>query len=160
MCTCTDIAEQIPESIPRMSLHEESIFQAMQYKWYRSEEHGRDLGTVALCGWMSNHWNGFLRACWLEHLMGVRFWFELRQRDFGILERRFKDSIYLTSIVDQLKERCENLDIILWMIDRNLPSDPIIEILEALDVNSARLKCEVLYRLRLAENPNQSPCDC
>jgi len=83
---------------------------------------------------------GLLRARWLEHLQGARFWKELDRNDFGLLRERFRDSaLLLDRILDRLKSGQENLDIILWALDWNIPMQGVLDILSALDINSRRL---------------------
>ncbi len=86
------------------------------------------------------HWWGYLRARWLEHLQGSAFWVELDRGDFGLLQREFHDNtLLLDRILDRLKAGQENLDIISGRIDWSLPIEPVLQILEALDINSRRL---------------------
>ena len=54
------------------------------FKWIESEKVGYDLGEIAIRRWVQQHWNGYLRARWLEHLQGNRFWVELDRGDFGL----------------------------------------------------------------------------
>ena len=70
----------------RMSLHECGEEEARRFKWIESEKAGRDLGETAIRTWIGQHWNGFLRQRWLEHLQGKTFWIELDQGDFGLLQ--------------------------------------------------------------------------
>jgi hypothetical protein len=134
--TCT-IA---PESVEKLSVFADCEEEARKYKWIRSEEAGCDLGEGAIRRWVKEHWGGYLRARWLEHLQGKRFWVELDRGDFGLLQREFRDqSLLLDRILDRLKEGHENLDIIRWASDWNVPIEPVIRILEALDINSRRL---------------------
>jgi hypothetical protein len=122
------------------SVYAESEEEALRYKWIESEKAGRDLGEVALRRWVQQHWWGYLRARWLEHLQGTRFWVELDRGDFGLLQRKFHDNqVLLDRILDRLKAGQENLDIICWAHDWNITPDPVIQILEALDINSRRL---------------------
>ncbi|HMF18402.1 MAG TPA: hypothetical protein VKE98_14425 [Gemmataceae bacterium] len=122
------------------SVYTESEKEAQQYKWIESEKAGCDLGEAAIRRWVQNHWWGYLRARWLEHLHGKRFWVELDRGDFGLLQRRFNDnSLLLDRILDRLKTGQENLDVILWALDWSIPMGPVLEILEALDINSRRL---------------------
>jgi len=122
------------------SVYAESEKEAQQYKWIESEKAGCDLGEAAIRRWVQNHWWGYLRARWLEHLHGKRFWVELDRGDFGLLQRRFNDnSLLLDRILDRLKTGQENLDVILWALDWSIPMGPVLEILEALDINSRRL---------------------
>lgn len=114
--------------------------EAAEFRWIESERAGCDLGEPALKRWVKDHWWGFLRARWVQHLQGTCFWIELGQEDFGILEREFQDrGPLLNDIVNHLKDGKENLDIIHWADQRNIPVDPIINILERLDINGHRL---------------------
>jgi hypothetical protein len=111
-----------------------------RYKWIESEKVGYDLGETAIRRWIGQHWNGYLRSKWLEHLQGVKFWSELDRGDFGLLQRSFQDkTILLDRILDRLKSGQENLDVILWALEWRLPMEEVILVLEALDINSRRL---------------------
>ena len=86
--------------------------QVAVFKWIESQKAGYDLGDGAVHRWIKEHWNGYLRARWLEHLQGKRFWVELDRGDFGLLQREFRDqTLLLDRILDRLKEGHENLDI-------------------------------------------------
>lgn len=126
----------------KCSIFVEGEQEALRYKWIESEKAGRDLGPAAIKKWVKQHWWGYLRARWIEHLQGIRFWVELDRGDFGLLQHRFQDplqALLLDRILDRIKAGQENLDIILWAIDWNISTAPIREILEALDINSRRL---------------------
>ena len=70
----------------------------------------------------------------------MKFWVELDRGDFGLLQRCFKDQeVLLDRILDRLKDGQENLDVIIWALDWAVPMEPVIGILEALDINSRRL---------------------
>jgi hypothetical protein len=129
-----------PES--RMSLHRCGEEEAQRYKWIESEKAGRDLGETAIRRWIGEHWNGFLRHRWLEHLQGKTFWIELDQGDFGILGRSYQGSPLIDPIVEHFKYGRENLDIIVWARRYSMPMNDVLEILEALDVNSRRIECQ------------------
>jgi len=114
--------------------------EALKFKWIESEKAGRDLGEAAIRRWVQCHWWGYLRARWLEHLQGTRFWVELDRGDFGLLKKKFHDNqLLLDRILDRLKAGQENLDIIRWAQEWSVPIDPVLQILEALDINSRRL---------------------
>jgi hypothetical protein len=124
----------------RVSVYVDCEQEAQRFKWIESERAGRDLGESAIRKWVQQHWWGYLRARWLEHLEGKRFWVELDRGDFGLFHRRFQDTEFLLDrILDRLKAGQENLDIIVWAIDWGIPLGPVREILEALDINSRRL---------------------
>lgn len=124
----------------KSSVYVESELEALRYKWIESEKAGRDLGDAAIRKWVREHWWGYLRARWVEHLQGKRFWVELDRGDFGLLQKEFhNNTLLLDRIIDRLKAGQENLDIIRWIQDWGLPVTPTLQILEALDINSRRL---------------------
>src|SRR5206468_4638383 len=128
------------EPMEKSSVYIDGEQEALRYKWIESEKAGCDLGEAAIRRWVQNHWWGYLRARWLEHLQGKRFWVELDRGDFGLLQRKFHDNtLLLDRILDRLKAGQENLDIICWAHTWGVPIDPVIQILEALDINSRRL---------------------
>jgi hypothetical protein len=115
--------------------------EVLRHKWIESQKVGYDLGEVAINQWVQMHWMGYLRARWVEHLQGKCFWAELHQCDFGLLQRKFHDRPeLLDAILDQLKAGKENLDVLRWACENHIAPDPVLEILEALDVNSSRLQ--------------------
>lgn len=90
--------------------------------------------------WVRDHWCGYLRAKWLEHLQGTCFWVELDRGDFGLLRTQFQSQRHiLDPILDRLKSGQENLDVLLWALAAGLPVETVVQILEALDINSRRL---------------------
>ncbi len=124
----------------KCSVFEDCDQEAQRFKWIESEKAGHDLGEAAIRRWVMNHWWGYLRARWIEHLQGRRFWVELDRGDFGLLQRKFHyNTILLDRILDRLKAGKENLDIIVWALEWGISMNQVIEILEALDINSRRL---------------------
>jgi hypothetical protein len=124
----------------KSSVYTDCEQEALRFKWIESEKAGRDLGEAAIRRWVQQHWWGYLRARWLEHLHGRRFWVELDRGDFGLLQKKFQDdALLLDRILDRLKAGQENLDIILWALDWAIPMNAVIHILEVLDINSRRL---------------------
>src|SRR5260221_721534 len=76
----------------RLSVYADCEIGAQRFKWIESEKAGCDLGEAAIRRWVKEHWWGYLRARWLEHLQGRRFWVELDRGDFGLLLREFHDN--------------------------------------------------------------------
>jgi hypothetical protein len=133
-CSVTD------PSVQRLSVYDDCEREANQYKWIESEKAGCDLGDEAIKRWVREHWTGYLRSRWLEHLQGRKFWVELDRGDYGLLLREFHDNaLLLDRILDRLKSGQENLQVILWALEWHLPVDPVLQILRALDINSRRL---------------------
>lgn len=132
-----------PQGFPQSSVHAEGHREALAYRWIESERAGRDLGDACIKKWILQHWNGFLRARWIEHLQGRTYWMELDRNDFGLLLHEFKDEeALLDRILERMKEGKENLDVIQWAQDFGLPTVRVLKILERLDVNSRRLSCQ------------------
>jgi hypothetical protein len=122
------------------SVYAEGEQEALRYLWIESERAGCDLGEAAIHRWVQCHWWGYLRARWLEHLQGKRFWVELDRGDFGLLQRCFHDNaLLLDRVLDRLVDGWDNLGILCWAQEWGLPVESVIEILEALDINSRRL---------------------
>jgi hypothetical protein len=136
-------------STDRASVQEEGRQEALRHKWITSQQAGRDLGDHAIHCWVRDHWWGFLRAKWVEHLQGVKFWTELDQNDFGLLHREFLDiSPLLHQILDRIKRGQENLDIILWARDDQVAMCEVLRVLERLDINSRRLAFQYAIGIR------------
>jgi hypothetical protein len=125
----------------RFSIFVDCDAETARDKWIESEKVGYDLGELAIRRWVKQHWHGFVRARWLEHLLGVRFWVELDNNDFGYLKRVFRNEPDLVeSIVARLKAGFENLDFVIWATSCNVPREPLYHILEAININRARLR--------------------
>ena len=122
------------------SIYDDSASEAERFKWIESEKVGHDLGEEAIRSWVREHWWGYLRAKWVEHLQGRCFWVELDRGDFGLLKRIFQDQQELLDVIlNRLKQGDENLGVIRWAIDSGIECEQVVNILEALDINSRRL---------------------
>src|SRR5438270_2819387 len=120
--------------LTKASVYVDCEREADRFKWIESEKAGCDLGEQAVRRWVKEHWWGYLRARWLEHLQGRQFWEELDRGDFGLLQRRFhENTLLLDRILDRLKAGQENLDIIIWGLTWGLNLADIRTILQALD---------------------------
>jgi len=130
-----------------LSLSEESWREAQAERWIRSHEAGRDLGNCIIEQWVHAHWPGFLRARWLDHLLGLRFWSELDRTEFGLLTQTPAERMsLLNEIVAQLRRMAENLDVIRWACAQKSPEDQLVvhDLLLIIDVNSRRMRCRFL----------------
>jgi hypothetical protein len=141
-------------SVPRFSVFQESLQEIDSFKWIESERVGYDLGETAVMRWVADHWRGYLRARWLEHLQGKKYWIELDRGDFGLLSRAFSNERdLLNTILERLKAGQENLDVLCWASNQHLCTEPVVRILEALDINSRRMR----FRFEHANsNPNSN----
>jgi len=126
--------------VQKCSIYEDCQQEEARHKWIESEKAGQDLGELAVRQWVRQHWSGYLRARWLEHLQGKRFWIELDRGDFGLLKERFQDkALLLDRIMDRLVAGLENLNVIQWGLDFSIAMPELREILTSLDINSRRL---------------------
>jgi hypothetical protein len=124
----------------KYSVWTDSQLEIDRFKWIESEKAGHDVGESAARRWIKEHWSGYLRARWLEHIQGKSFWIELDRGDYGILLNSFHDqALLLDRIVDRLKAGQENLHVIVWALDWRIPMCDVLAILESLDINSRRL---------------------
>jgi len=139
---CTDMV--IDEKVERRSLDKDSWEEACAERWYRSQEAGCDQGEHAIRQWVQKHWRGFLRARWIEHMQGYRFWVELPRAEFGLLQRRAQvdPRPLLDEIIDRVRCGAENLDLICWAFTKP-PAErcTILEIVRLININAHRLQC-------------------
>lgn len=125
----------------KLSIWDDSQREIDCYKWIVSERAGYDLGEEAIRCWIKEHWSGYLRARWVQHLLGKTFWTELDSGDYGLMQRDFKEKAFLLErIFDRIVAGQENLHILRWCQDWHIPTEDVLEILIWLDINSKRLK--------------------
>jgi hypothetical protein len=123
------------------SIHEAAYFEALNHKWLESEKSGFDVGDVVFFEWYRRFWAKYLRYRRLEHVNGKCHWREFAKESFGSLTQWDSvNPLLLDNIIDRICEGYENLDLVNWAYDWNLPVDEVIEILERLDVNSTRFE--------------------
>lgn len=126
------------------SLTKESLREAEAERWIRSYKAGRDLGDEVMQQWVHDHWPGFLRARWLDHILGLRFWSELDRSEFGLLSKTPAERLcLLNEIIERLRRKEENLDVIRWARQTKSPEDlrVVLELLLIINVNSRRMRC-------------------
>lgn len=138
------VANALPDNVEQRSLDAESWREANEWRWYLSQEERKDVGESAIRKWVLIHWPGFLRARWLDHMMGRCFWLELNRDEFGMLNR---DIGIPRPIVDELVEmmKCgaENLNLLVYA--RSKPPEvrrQIRQFLALVKINEHRLRCK------------------
>ena len=129
-----------PEEVA--SIYEEAPLEADRHKWIESQKNGCDLGKLAISDWYANHWYYFCIGKKIENLLGNRCWQEFSDTRFGFLKSlQLEHDLLADRILDRIFWlRMENLDIIIWAREWSLPLDRVLEILELIDINSARLE--------------------
>lgn len=123
------------------SLHDDARREADRHKWIESQKQGRDLGDEAVRDWFRIYWIVYCRFRLLEHLRGIHFWLEFGDDAFRELCSMIGcDDPLLKPILDRMEGGMDNLEIINWAIDEDLPMKRVIEILALIDINRARLE--------------------
>ena len=127
-------------AVVKLSIWDDSQREIDCYKWIESQRVGYDLGETAIRRWIKEHWCGYLRARWVDHLHGKAFWTELDSGDFGLMQRDFQaKALLLDRIIDRVIAGQENLHILLWARDWHISKEDVLGILTFLDINSKRL---------------------
>jgi hypothetical protein len=122
------------------SVYEQADQAAKEHKWIESEKAGRDLGEEAVRNWTRSHWLKFYRWRLVQHLRGEVYFREFHPCTFAVVNNQLKvPNDLLEAILNQVRDGGENLDIICWVHNRQLPAELIIEVLEAIDINRQRL---------------------
>lgn len=130
-----------PSECDRGSLHLDCLAEEDAHKWRESEKACRDLGDNARYQWAREHWSAYLRARWIEHIEGRKYWIEFGRGTFGLMKHPIPDSQELYQpIYNKLKAGHENLDIICWAKSNGAPLELVNRFLEALDLNRCHLK--------------------
>ena len=124
------------------SIYVEAPLEADRHKWIESQKKGSDQGSLAISDWYANHWYYFCIGKKIEHLLGNQCWQEFSDTRFGFLKSLdLENDLLADRILDRIFWlRMENLDIIIWAREWNLPLERVIDILESIDINSARLE--------------------
>lgn len=123
-----------------LSLYEEGLREAQRHKWIESQKRGVDLGDSALTDWYRRYWPLFCRLKCLEHLSGSRSWSEFAPEDYGLVGKLIRnEDLLLEMILDRAHAGMENLEILVWAQEWNLPVQRVICILEQLNLNRAQL---------------------
>jgi len=118
--------------------------EVQRHRWIESEKAKRDLGRAAEADWIKRFWFPFCRLRRIEHIEGVRCWFEFSRDDFAKMTRRILENDSLAMTILEMMKRghrpvIENLEVMLWALDEGLPMEQVREILESIHINLARL---------------------
>jgi len=129
-------------AVVTLSLHNEALAEALKYKWIESQKQGRDLGEAALKAWFRKHWLPFCRECRLEHIEGMCRWVEFAEHEFGqVYQLLLNGDLLLDRILDRMEFfGFDNLEVINWGLDWGLPMPRVLQLLELIDINRARLE--------------------
>lgn len=126
--------------VPR-SLYSAALEEAQRHKWIESQKHGHDLGDTALKDWFRRFWLPFCRTRRLEHVEGMQRWVEFAEQEFGqVFQLIMDDDLLCDRILDRMEHGFDNLEIINWGLEWGLPMPRVIDLLELIDINRARLE--------------------
>lgn len=123
------------------SIRWEGWQEALRHKWIESQKHGCDLGDRAVKDWFRKHWIPFCRICRLEHVEGEQRWEEFAEHEFGqISELILNGDLLVDCILDRMEHGLDNLEVINWALSWSMPIGRVIDLLELIDINRARLE--------------------
>lgn len=124
----------------RLRVYQEAEKAIQEHRWTESRKAGRDLGAEADRSWTECNWLRFYRVRFVQHLRGEVFYEEFGPECYAIVPRRLAAlADLLEAILDRVQDGAENLDLIRWAQEQQLPREPVLRILAALDINSRRL---------------------
>ncbi|HET6424547.1 MAG TPA: hypothetical protein VFG20_12740 [Planctomycetaceae bacterium] len=127
--------------LPTLSVRQEGWQEALRHKWIESQKTGYDLGDTALKDWFRKHWLPFCRVKRLEHVEGQQRWEEFAEKEFAqVFELILDGDLLLDRILDRMEDGSENLEIINWALDWAVSMPRVLELLEMIDINRARLE--------------------
>ncbi|MBI1349142.1 hypothetical protein GC163_22970 [bacterium] len=130
-----------PEDPRPQSIYSAALEEAHKYKWIESQKSGHDLGDTALKDWFRKYWLPFCRAKRLEHVEGMQKWSEFAETEFGqVFQLIMVDDLLCDRVLDRMEHGCDNLEIINWGLTWGLPMERVIDLLELIDINRARLE--------------------
>lgn len=115
-----------------------------RHKWIESEKARRDVGQAAVADWLRRFWWRFCRWRRIEHVEGVKRWFEFSHDDFARILGPILEDDRLTLVIVELMKTdrmrvMSDLEIIEWARDSDLPMDRVLEILCNIHINVARI---------------------
>ena len=126
---------------PPQSVYDSAQDEADRHKWIESQKRGCDLGRQAQEDWYQRFWHNYCRAKRLEHLTGHQQWVEFADHEFGqMYQHVVSGNQLLTRILEKIEAGAENLDIICWGHDEQLPMAELLTMLEMVNINIARLE--------------------
>jgi len=130
----------------------------LRHKWIESEKARRDVGHAAVVDWLVRFWWRFCRWRRIEHVEGVRRWFEFSHEDFAKIVRPILENDRLTLVIVELmkadRRRVMNdLEIIEWARDVQVSMDRVLEILGDIHINVSRLDPPAEWLRRPASGP-------
>jgi hypothetical protein len=131
-----------PDGVVVHSLTAHALCAMERHKWIESEKAGHDLGEGAYRDWVDRFWKGFTRAKLMEHLYGWRCWGAFDEADHGLLARHSVEYHVNHGVLEKvatiLAEGGENLDVITWALAVGQPMEPILWLLDRIDINAKR----------------------
>lgn len=112
------------------------------HRWWESERSGQDLGQAAYRDWRRRYWNTFVRWRHVEHLVGICRYREFCESSFGRLRNCDyweRDPVMTFAVLKFLHDGWENVTL-LYSSPEEYPRSHLLQVLELLDINSARIE--------------------
>ena len=134
-------ASIVPDGVECFSIYDDWMLESRKFKkWIESEKLIVISAKSVFGGGSTNIGINISGPARVEHLQGTQFWLKLDRGDFGLLKREFRKPELRPHSRSSTKSGQENLQVIKWAIEWEIPIAPVMQILAALDINSRRLR--------------------
>ena len=115
-----------------------------RHKWIESEKARRDIGNAAVMDWLQRFWWRFCRWRRIEHVEGVKRWYEFSRDDFAKVMRPILENDRLMLVILEMMKAdhirvMNDLEVIEWAHDAKVPMSRVLEILGEIHINVSRL---------------------
>lgn len=134
------------------SVHEEAFLEAERHCKQAGQRLDGEVVSDLILNWYRRNFLRFCRHRRLEHLEGTQAYREFDSCYFGILGRLAAESDadgVVPWVLDRFRSGSENLDIIHGALEKSLPIEPVLLILEQINANEARLEARNPVDMRL-----------
>lgn len=124
-----------------LRVYEEAEKAIQDHKWLESEKAGRDLGVDVEREWISTHWRTYCCSRLVQHMRGDAFFDEYGAESFGIFSQSCDEPLaLLDAVLEKIQQGAENLDLLCWGHQKHLPTNHLLNVLIAADINGHRLQ--------------------
>lgn len=151
---------QRPDGIRQFSLTAHAIQEMARHRWIESQKAGHDCGDQADHDWLALYWKGWARSKLLEHYYGWRYWSAFGSQQYGLFNRTTVEHAVPDDVLKKVAEILagggENLDVIDWALSQSCSLDPILWLLDRVDINAARSRL-LTDHIRLFLKPCGTP---
>ena len=124
-----------------------------RHKWNEGCRLGYDLGDRAIDLWEKQHWYGYVRERWIQHITGTNFWEEFNPQEYDIIHREHMGPDEVVEfVIEKLRWGWEQLDFCHRQYEKNVQPEYVHIVLSRLNINDHRYEFKQFYR--------KNQCEC